>query len=76
MRDNGRFNNQLLFFMKYSLTTGGILIAVVGTLLAKSGFSELCSNEIITNTPLVIGSVIAWIGRVRKGDINMLGFRK
>ena len=62
--------------MNFSLTISGIIIAVAGTILTKVGFSDICSNEIISNAPLVIGGVIAWVGRVRKGDINMLGFRK
>lgn len=62
--------------MKYSLTSGGILVAVVGTLLTQWGFSEQCGNELIQNTPLLIGSIIAWIGRIRRGDINIAGFKK
>jgi hypothetical protein len=62
--------------MKYSLTQGGILVAVVGTLLVQWGFSESCSNELITNIPLIVGSIVAWVGRVRKGDVNVFGFKK
>ena len=62
--------------MKYSLTSGGILVAVVGTLLVKYGFSESCSNELVTNIPLLIGGVMSWIGRVRAGGVNILGFKK
>jgi len=62
--------------MKYSLTQGGILVAVVGTLLVKYGFSESCSNELITNLPLVIGGITAWIGRIRAGGVNIFGFAK
>ncbi|QGH73108.1 MAG: hypothetical protein [Podoviridae sp. ctviO18] len=62
--------------MKYSLTNGGILVMVVGQLLMKFGFSEVCSNELITNAPLLVGGLMAWIGRVRKGDVNFLGVRK
>ena len=60
----------------YSLTQSGILVAVVGTLLVNFGFSEVCSNEIITIAPTLVGGVIAWIGRWRKGDITIAGFRK
>lgn len=62
--------------MKYSLTQGGILVAVVGTLLVKFGFTETCSNEIISIAPTLVGGVIAWIGRFRKGDLTLGGFRK
>ena len=61
--------------MKYSMTAGGILIAVLGTLLTRFGFSDICSNEIIANAPLLIGGIIAWIGRLRHGDINLAGFK-
>ena len=59
-----------------SLTIIGIIVSLVGTALVKFGFSETCTNEIITNAPLVIGGVIAWIGRVRQGDVNILGVKK
>ena len=59
-----------------SLTIVGIIISLVGTALVKFGFSETCTNEIITNAPLVIGGLIAWIGRVRQGDVNILGVKK
>lgn len=62
--------------MKYSLTQGGILVAVVGTLLVKAGFSDSCSSELVTNIPLLIGGVTAWIGRYRVGDVNLAGFKK
>lgn len=62
--------------MKYSLTLGGVLVALGGTLLLKLGFSDTCSNEIITNIPLVVGSVMTWIGRVRQGDVNIFGFKE
>lgn len=61
--------------MKYSLTAGGILISVIGTLLAKYGFSESCSNEIVTNVPLIVGGLMAWIGRVRAGGVSIFGFK-
>ena len=59
-----------------SLTISGIIVSVVGTILLRLGFSEICSNEIIANAPLVIGGVMSWIGRVRKGDLTWLGTRK
>jgi len=63
-------------FKTYSLTSTGIIIAVVGTLLVKTGFSEGCSNEIITTLPVVIGSITAWIGNMRNGHTNILGVKK
>lgn len=60
----------------FSLTQGGVLVAVVGSLLIKFGFSEACSNEIISLSPVLVGGVMSWIGRWRKGDITLAGFRK
>ena len=60
----------------FSMTQSGILVAVVGTLLTRFGFSEVCSNELLLNTPLLIGGVWAWIGRIRAGGINVFGFKK
>lgn len=62
--------------MGYSLTTGGILLAVAVPLLARVGFSEVCANEVITIIIPLLGGVLAWIGRVRIGDVNIFGFRK
>ena len=59
-----------------SLTIIGILISVAGTILLKLGFSEVCSNEIVSYIPLFIGGAISWVGRVRAGGINLLGMRK
>lgn len=49
---------------------------VGGTLLVDFGFSEGCSNEIITKIPLLVGAAITGIARFRRGDINILGFYK
>lgn len=66
--------------MKYSLTQGGILLAVVGTFVVQLGFSDSCSTEltqkIVDFTPLVIGSVTAWIGRFKAGGVTMGGWKK
>lgn len=59
-----------------SLTISGLLVAVVGTILVKLGFSEACSNELIANAPGAVGILMAWVGRVRQGDVNFLGVRK
>lgn len=59
----------------YSLTISGIVVMVAGTFLVEWGFSESCSNEIVTKAPLLIGGLMAWIGRVKAGGINALGVR-
>lgn len=60
----------------FSLTIGGLVIMVAGTLLVDYGFSDSCSNEITTQIPLIVGGIMAYIGRIRKGDLDNLGFRK
>ena len=62
--------------MRYSLTQGSILFAVLGTVLVQIGFSTDCSNEILTYLPGAIGAIGAWIGRMRAGGTNILGFKK
>lgn len=59
-----------------SLTISGVFVSVIGTLLVKYGFTEACSSEIITNVPLIAGGLMAYIGRIRKGDVNLFGVRK
>lgn len=65
--------------MNYSVTMLGILVAVGVPILAKIGFSDECSNQLINVvvnylTPLV-GAVIAWVGRVNAGGVTMAGFK-
>ena len=66
--------------MKYSLTTGGLLVAVAGLVLVQYGFSDTCSDEIIAKASPLLGAlpgiVMSWIGRVRQGDVTKLGFKK
>ena len=61
------------------MTHGGILIVVVGTLLANH-FSEDCATEITQKVvewaPIVVGGITAWIGRFRKGDVSLAGFKR
>lgn len=59
----------------FSLTASGIILAVGGTLLTQ-WFSESCTDEILKNAPLFLGAVVAWIGRVRAGGMDVLGFKK
>ena len=61
---------------KFSLTIAGVIVSVAGTLLLKVGFTEGCTNEIITLAPVIVGGVMSYIGRVRKGDVTLAGFKK
>lgn len=60
----------------FSLTYAGILVAVGGTLLIQAGFTEACTNEIVDKVPLLIGGIMAAIGRYRVGGITLAGTRK
>lgn len=59
----------------YSLTIMGVAVSIVGTVLVNYGFSEGCAGEITNTLPVLIGGVMAWYGRFRKGDVNVLGRR-
>ena len=62
--------------MKYSLTHGGILVMVLGTLAVQYvGLSESCFSELVEKAPLLIGAVMAWIGRLKAGNVNLFGFK-
>ena len=62
--------------MKYSMTTGGILLAIAIPVLGSLGFSEICANEVVMVGLSLPGLITAWIGRVRQGDVTILGFKK
>lgn len=66
--------------MKYSLTLGGVVVAVLGSIIVTFGFSESCSNEILAKitplVPVVIGGVMSWVGRKRIGGVSNIGFKK
>jgi hypothetical protein len=58
---------------KYSLTIGGVLVSILGTVLIQVGFSEACTNEVVTMLPVLIGGVMSYVGRFRIGDVDALG---
>lgn len=57
----------------FSLTQTGNYVALVATILGVTT-DEL--NGFVTVSALVLGIIVSFIGRLRKGDINLLGFRK
>lgn len=63
-------------YMNYSLTITGVVVSVMGSLLLHFGFSEACSNEIVTLAPVLVGGALSYFGRLRQGDINALGMKK
>lgn len=69
-------NYRYLVHMNYSLTIGGVIVSVAGSVLLHFGFSEACSNEIVTLAPVIVGGVMSYFGRFRKGDIDALGRKR
>lgn len=64
----------------YSLTYSGLFVMIAGTyLVQKFGFSAACSDEITAKAveygPLLVGALMAAIGRYRAGGINIFGVR-
>lgn len=66
--------------MKISKEIGGIFLAIGGILLGSFGLSEGCSNEILAQlAPFIAaapGLLLAYFGRLSKGDVNFLGKKK
>lgn len=60
----------------YSLTITGIIVMVAGTFLVNMGFTQECAGQITEYIPLLIGGAVAWYGRVRGGDVTLLGLKK
>lgn len=63
-----------------SLTIAGLIVAVLGRLAQAIGyddFSATVDNLLVTASTLaqIFGLLIAWIGRVRQGDITWYGKR-
>ena len=63
---------------KYSLTITGLIVAVLSFVLPNIGVSVLESDLSITITTItaIIGGILIYVGRLRKGDINFLGVKK
>ncbi len=68
--------------MNYSLTQGGNLVVFAGVMVwaFKTFFKIEITNDDATNfltaVLMVVGLVSSWIGRWRKGDLTVAGFRK
>ena len=65
----------------YSLTQSGNLAAIIGVivLLLKIFKVNIAEEELQTLAGGILaaaGIVISWIGRYRKGDLKLSGFRK
>jgi len=68
--------------MTYSLTHSGLIVAMGGLVLVNVlGFTDNCSSEITAKAvefaPVLVGSVMAWIGRMRaSGPTTLGGFKE
>lgn len=66
--------------MNYSVTIAGIIGAAVLPLLAQLGFSDACSQEVLgVGVPYLLsvpGLLVAYVGRLRQGDVSLGGFKK
>ena len=63
---------------KQSLTIVGLIVAVIGYILDRSGV-QIAPADIQTTIEVLVtigGLTMAWIGRVRQGDITILGRKK
>lgn len=64
----------------YSQIMAGVLVSVVGGTVATVGLSESCSSEITSKIvpmiPVIIGGAMSWLGRFKKGDVTLGGFKK
>lgn len=58
--------------MNYSITYIGVIII----LLSQFGIPESDATITIKTIGIVIGAIITFLGRWRKGDINVFGIRK
>ncbi len=67
--------------MNYSLTQAGNIAALVGFAMLviqwfKLDVPEVEIKTVIEAVVVLAGIIASWIGRFRKGDLNIFGFRK
>lgn len=62
--------------MNYSVTISGLVLAAVVPFLAHLGFSDACSGEVAQFFLTTPGLLVAYVGRVRQGDITWYGSKK
>ena len=64
--------------MSYSLTATGLLITVLAFIFQqlKIDISGVEIEQVASIIAQLLGILIAWYGRIRKGDLSLLGFRK
>jgi hypothetical protein len=61
-----------------SITISGLIVALLSWLVGQSG-ETIPSEQLVSFVDtfgILIGAVLAWYGRWRKGDITVFGARK
>jgi hypothetical protein len=66
--------------MTYSITIAGIIVAIIGRIAQATGtHTDSVTVDNVVNAISVImqvaGVLMAYIARVRKGDVSLLGFK-
>ena len=61
-----------------SVTIAGVLVSLLAYILRQAGLPYVPEEleQIITGITQVVGLLIAWYGRIRKGDLTLIGTRK
>lgn len=67
--------------MNYSLTQAGNLVKMVAAVLVLVGFTITPEQQealvvVLGLVGEVVGFVMSWVGRMRAGDVDLLGFKK
>ena len=75
------YKRNLTMESKYSLTQGGNLTAIVGFIVLvlrhyQIGITDTEIAALLGGAITAIGIIISWIGRYKKGDLFLSGFRK
>ena len=66
----------------YSMTQGGNLMVIasfISLVLRQTGIIEIESEQILQvleGGVMLVGVVTSWVGRYRRGDVTLGGFRK
>lgn len=64
--------------MSYSITYAGVIVALLTWILQQSGLTipQEQLHSFVETFGVLIGLIIATIGRYRKGDVTLAGFHK
>jgi len=61
----------------YSAVFAGVIAMIGLPMLVNVGFSDTCSNEIVTILgPMIPGAILTLWGRIRLGGVNMFGYKE